>query len=36
MSYDLWGRLRYMLSPQFDIYEQVAEVISGNVLDVGS
>ena len=36
MSYDLWGRLRYMLSPQFDIYEQVAKVVSGNVLDVGS
>jgi len=35
MSYDLWGRLRYMLSPQFDIYEQVAKVVHGNVMDVG-
>lgn len=36
MSYDLWGRLRYMLSPQFDIYEQVAETVSGHVIDIGS
>lgn len=36
MSYDLWGRLRYMLSPQFDIYEQVAEVVSGFIADIGS
>ena len=36
MSYDLWGRLRYMLSPQFDIYEQVSKAVHGNVLDVGS
>ena len=36
MSYDLWGRLRYVLSPQFDIYEQVAKVVHGDVADVGS
>jgi len=36
MSYNLWGRLRYVLSPQFDIYEQVAKVVSGGVADVGS
>ena len=36
MSYDLWGRLRYVLSPQFDIYEQVAKVVSGDVADIGS
>ncbi|OEU68395.1 MAG: hypothetical protein BBJ57_02195 [Desulfobacterales bacterium PC51MH44] len=35
MSYDLWGRLRYMLSPQFDIYEQVAKVVHGKVADIG-
>jgi len=36
MSYDLWGRLRYMLSPQFDIYEQVSKIVHGNVIDIGS
>lgn len=36
MSYDLWGRLRYVLSPQFDIYEEVAKVVSGEIADVGS
>lgn len=36
MSYDLWGRLSYMLSPQFDIYEAVAKVVHGNVMDIGS
>lgn len=25
-----------MLSPQFDIYEQVAKIVHGNVLDIGS
>ena len=33
--YGIWNRLQYMLSPQFDIYEQVSKVVSGNVLDVG-
>ena len=36
MSYNLWGRLSYMLSPQFDIYEQVSKVVSGRVADIGS
>jgi 2-polyprenyl-3-methyl-5-hydroxy-6-metoxy-1,4-benzoquinol methylase len=31
-----WNRLRYVLSPQFDVYEQVAEIVSGEVLDIGS
>jgi 2-polyprenyl-3-methyl-5-hydroxy-6-metoxy-1,4-benzoquinol methylase len=35
MSYDLWGRLRYMLSPQFDIYEQVSKMVVGSVADIG-
>jgi 2-polyprenyl-3-methyl-5-hydroxy-6-metoxy-1,4-benzoquinol methylase len=32
---ELWNRLRYVLSPQFDLYEQVAKVVRGNVADVG-
>lgn len=32
---ELWNRLRYVLSPQFDIYEQVAKVVRGNVADIG-
>jgi 2-polyprenyl-3-methyl-5-hydroxy-6-metoxy-1,4-benzoquinol methylase len=35
MSYDLWSRLRYVLSPQFDIYEKVAEAVYGYVADIG-
>jgi trans-aconitate methyltransferase len=35
MSYDLWSRLRYVLSPQFDIYEQVASKVYGYVADIG-
>ena len=35
MSYDLWGRLTYVLSPQFDIYEQIAGVVNGKVADIG-
>ena len=31
----LWNRLRYVLSPQFDIYETVSKVVRGNVADVG-
>jgi len=31
----LWNRLRYVLSPQFDIYEQVAKIVRGTVADVG-
>ena len=31
----LWNRLRYVLSPQFDIYEQLAGVVRGKVADIG-
>jgi 2-polyprenyl-3-methyl-5-hydroxy-6-metoxy-1,4-benzoquinol methylase len=31
----LWNRLRYVLSPQFDIYEQIAGCVAGEVIDVG-
>jgi len=34
--YVLWNRLKYVLSPQFDIYSQVSRVVSGKVADVGS
>jgi 2-polyprenyl-3-methyl-5-hydroxy-6-metoxy-1,4-benzoquinol methylase len=32
---ELWKRLRYVLSPQFDIYECIAKVVRGAVADVG-
>lgn len=32
----LWNRLRYVLSPQFDIYEQLAQLARGRVADIGS
>ena len=32
----LWNRFRYVLSPQFDIYEQVAKLVRGKVADVGA
>jgi len=32
----MWNRLKYVLSPQFDIYEEVAKVVRGVVADVGS
>lgn len=31
----LWNRLRYVLSPQFDIYEQISKIIRGRVVDIG-
>ena len=31
----LWNRIKYLLSPQFDIYKQVSKVIHGQVADVG-
>jgi len=31
----LWNRLKYILSPQFDIYQRVAKVIRGKVADIG-
>lgn len=32
---ELWKRLKYVLSPQFDIYEQVARIVRGKVADIG-
>lgn len=31
----LWNRLKYVLSPQFDVYEQVARIVRGKVADIG-
>ena len=31
----MFNRLKYVLSPQFDIYEQVAQIVRGKVADVG-
>lgn len=31
----IWNRLKYVLSPQFDIYEEVAKVVRGTVADIG-
>jgi 2-polyprenyl-3-methyl-5-hydroxy-6-metoxy-1,4-benzoquinol methylase len=31
----LWNRLKYLLSPQFDIYCEVAKVVKGQVADIG-
>jgi len=31
----LWNRFKYVLSPQFDIYTEVAKVVRGRVADVG-
>lgn len=33
--YEIWNRFQYMLSPQFDIYENVAKVVRGKVADIG-
>jgi 2-polyprenyl-3-methyl-5-hydroxy-6-metoxy-1,4-benzoquinol methylase len=33
---EIWNRLQYMLSPQFDIYESVAKAVRGTVADIGS
>ena len=32
----IWNRLKYVLSPQFDIYEQISKVVRGHVADIGS
>lgn len=32
---DMFNRLKYILSPQFDTYETIAPVITGNVADIG-
>jgi 2-polyprenyl-3-methyl-5-hydroxy-6-metoxy-1,4-benzoquinol methylase len=31
----LWGRLKYVLSPQFNIYEKISGIMSGYVADIG-
>ena len=31
----MWNRLKYVLSPQFDIYSEVAKVVRGRVADIG-
>lgn len=31
----LWNRLRYMLSPQFDVYEQIVKHVHGKIADIG-
>ena len=31
----IWNRLKYVLSPQFDIYKVVSPIISGKVVDIG-
>ena len=33
--YLIWNRLKYVLSPQFDIYKVLAGVIRGKVADIG-
>ena len=33
--YLMWNRLKYVLSPQFDIYETVGKVVRDRVADVG-
>ena len=30
-----WNRFKYMLSPQFDVYTEVAKVVRGRVADIG-
>ena len=32
----IWNRLKYVLSPQFDIYNVVKEVVRNRVADIGS
>lgn len=31
----IWNRLKYVLSPQFDIYGEISKVVRGNVADIG-
>jgi len=33
--YLMWNRLKYVLSPQFDIYKQVSQIVRGRVADIG-
>ena len=32
----LWNRLKYVLSPQFDIYKQISTITRGKIADIGS
>ena len=32
----IWNRLKYVLSPQFDIYTKIAPIVHGRVADIGS
>lgn len=32
---EIWQRMKYLLSPQWDTYETIAPVITGNVADIG-
>lgn len=31
----LWNRMKYLLSPQFDVYQEVVKVVKGQVADIG-
>ena len=31
----LWNRMKYLLSPQYDIYRAISKVVSGKVADIG-
>ena len=31
----IWNRLKYVLSPQFDIYREVSKIVQGDVADIG-
>ena len=31
----IWNRLKYVLSPQFDIYKTVAKIVRGRIADIG-
>ena len=31
----IWNRLKYVLSPQFDIYGEISKIVRGNVADIG-
>lgn len=35
MGNEIWNRLQYVLSPQFDIYEQASKIVNGRVADIG-
>lgn len=35
MSNIIWNRMKYLLSPQYDVYEEVSKVVRGRVADIG-